>query len=308
MTVASRVVPEAGLSARRAARRRHLGALGLTLPVTLGLLVFFAAHTGAETNSAQTAKRDTIDVINTFIFTQSGGNEGLGFAAPSNIVKNVYNQIKERGRVRRGEIGVHAQTINSNIAKGLNLSRNWGVVLGDVFPNSPAEKAGLKIGDIVLSLNSKPMENGRQFNVNLYSKNVDDTVALEVRRGEKTVIFRVAVIERQDNYERFADLVTPEENLLPQLRILGLDLSPGIIQMLPKLRIESGVLVADRLAAYSFTEDGFKPGDIIHSINQTTIAGLAGLRRTLGNFAHDELIVVQVERQGKFLYLVMAVQ
>ena len=69
--------------------------------------------------------------------------------------------------------------------------------------------------------------------------------------------------------------------------------------MLPKLRFESGVLVANRVAAYWFTEDGFKPGDIIHAINQTSIAGLAGLRRTLANFAHDEPVVVQIERRGK---------
>ena len=246
--------------------------------------------------------------INTFIFTQSGGSEGLGFAAPSNIVKNVYNQIRERGRVRRGEIGVHAQTINSDIAKGLDLSQNWGVVLGDVYPDKPADNAGLKIGDIVLSLNGKPMENGRQFNVNLYSKNVDDTVTLEVLRGEKAMVFRVAVIEREDDYERFADLVTPEENLIQPLRILGLELNTTIIEMLPKLRLESGVLVANRVAAYSFTEDGFMPGDIIHAINQSSIAGLAGLRRTLANFAHDEPVVVQIERRGKFLYLVVQLQ
>ncbi len=246
--------------------------------------------------------------INTFIFSQSGGSEGLGFAAPSNIVENVYSQIKEHGRVRRGEIGVFAQTINSHLAKGLNLSQNWGVVLGDVFPAGPAEKAGLKIGDIVLSLDGKPMENGRQFNVNLYKKNVDDTVALEVLRGDKTIIFRAAVIERQDDYERFADLVTPEENLIEPLRILGLELNPVIIDMLPKLRIESGVLVADRIASFSFTADGFKPGDIIHAINQTPVAGLAGLRRTLANFAHDEPVVVQVERRGKFLFLVVQLQ
>lgn len=246
--------------------------------------------------------------INTFIFSQSGGSEGLGFAAPSNIVKNIYKQIKEHGRVRRGEIGVYAQTINSDIAKGLGLPQNLGVILGDVVPDKPADKAGLKIGDIVLSLNGKPMENGRQFNINVYPKAVGDTVTLGVLRDEKSMTFRVCVIEREDDYDRFADMVTPEENLIEKLRILGLDLSPTIISMLPKLRIESGVLVANRVAAYSYTEDGFKPGDIIHGLNQTSVAGLAGLRRTLANFAHDEAVVVQIERRGKFLYLVVQLQ
>ncbi|MGH8014869.1 MAG: trypsin-like peptidase domain-containing protein [Candidatus Zixiibacteriota bacterium] len=246
--------------------------------------------------------------INTFILTQSGGSEGLGFAAPSNIVKTVFEQIKEYGRVRRGEIGAYAQTINRNIASGLKLSKDWGVVLGDVFPESPAEKAGLKIGDIVNALNGKTMENGRQFNVNLYRKSVGDTVVLEIMRGDKLMTVKTEVIERKDDYERFADLVTPDENLIQPLRILGLDLSPTIIEMLPKLRSESGVLVADRIASYSFTDDDFKPGDIIHSLNQAPIAGLAGLRRTLQNYAHDEPVVIQIERRGKFMYLVVQLQ
>ena len=246
--------------------------------------------------------------INTLIFTQSGGSEGLGFAAPSNIVANVYRQIKEFKRVRRGEIGVFAQTISPGLADGLKLANEWGVVLGDVFPDSPAEKAGLKIGDIVLSLNGKPMENGRQFNVNLYSKNVGDTVALEILRKDKTIIIKTSVIERKDDYERFVDLVTPDQNLIQQLGILGLELNNTIIDMLPRLRMETGVLVADRITPHSFNEDYFKPGDIIHAINGTPIAGLSLLKKTLNQFAHDEEVVAQIERRGIFMYLVVQIQ
>jgi serine protease Do len=100
--------------------------------------------------------------INTLILSQSGGNEGLGFAAPSNIVRNVFDQIRKYGRVRRGEIGVRAQTITSLLAEGLHLPRETGVILSDVYPGTPAEKSGLKPGDIVISLDGKPMENGRR--------------------------------------------------------------------------------------------------------------------------------------------------
>src|SRR3954453_3910617 len=90
--------------------------------------------------------------INTLILSQSGGNEGLGFAAPSNIVKNVFEQVREYGHVRRGEIGVRAQTITPTLAEGLHLTRDWGVVLGDVVPEGPAARAGLQVGDIVVAL------------------------------------------------------------------------------------------------------------------------------------------------------------
>src|SRR5215216_777775 len=81
--------------------------------------------------------------INTLIFSQSGGNEGIGFAAPGSIVRFVYDQIRTNNRVRRGEIGVFGQTITPQIASALHLPRNWGVILADVLPGSPAASAGL---------------------------------------------------------------------------------------------------------------------------------------------------------------------
>ncbi|MCI0422915.1 MAG: trypsin-like peptidase domain-containing protein, partial [Acidobacteria bacterium] len=91
--------------------------------------------------------------INTFILSRSGGSEGIGFAAPGNIVRNVFEQIRKAGRVRRGTIGVYAQTISPELAQGLNLPNDWGVILGDVFPGGPADGAGLKEGDVILTLN-----------------------------------------------------------------------------------------------------------------------------------------------------------
>ena len=84
--------------------------------------------------------------INTLIFSRSGGNEGIGFAAPSNIVGTVFEQIRKYGRVRRGEIRVHAQTITPELADGLGLPRDWGVVLADVQPGGPGDIGGLKLG------------------------------------------------------------------------------------------------------------------------------------------------------------------
>src|SRR5580693_2494318 len=88
--------------------------------------------------------------INTFILTQSGGSEGLGFAIPSNLVQRVYTQIRREGHVHRGRIGVYAQTISPTMAEGLGLAQDSGVILSDVEPEGQADKAGVKVGDIVL--------------------------------------------------------------------------------------------------------------------------------------------------------------
>ena len=106
--------------------------------------------------------------LNTFILSQSGGSEGLGFAIPSNIIKNVYTQIRQEGHVHRSEIGVFGQTITPQMAAGLGLSQDWGVVLSDLEPGGPGDVAGLQAGDIVVSLNGKNVGNARQMQVTLY--------------------------------------------------------------------------------------------------------------------------------------------
>ena len=165
--------------------------------------------------------------INTLIFSRSGGSEGIGFAAPSNIVRSVFEQIRDTGRVRRGVIGVHAQTLTPALAAGLGTPRDWGASLGEVTPGPPADRVGRRPGDIVLSLDGKLMENGRQLTVNLYNKPIGGRVHLEVLRGEEELSFEVAVVERSDDPSRFVDFVDPERNLQP-LGILCLELAERV--------------------------------------------------------------------------------
>ncbi|HEX9187043.1 MAG TPA: trypsin-like peptidase domain-containing protein, partial [Vicinamibacteria bacterium] len=125
--------------------------------------------------------------LNTAILSRSGGSEGIGLAAPGNIVRSVYEQIRKTGRVRRGVIGVRAQTITAPLAAGLSLGSDRGVVLSDVLPGGPGAAAGLRTGDVVVALDGKPMENARQLDVNLYRRAPGETVTLAVRRGQEKV-------------------------------------------------------------------------------------------------------------------------
>ena len=246
--------------------------------------------------------------INTFIFSQSGGNEGLGFAVPSNIVKNVFTQIRRSGRVSRGKIGVYAQTITPTLAVGLGLPQRWGVILGDVLPGGPAYLAGLKGGDLILTLDGKVMENGRQFDVNLYRRAVGDIVTLEVLRHAQKLSFRVRVIEQEDDFGRFADMVTPEENLVPRLGILAIDVDSKISQLLSPPRKLGGVLVALRSPNSPYWREGFLPGDVIYAINGEEIKSLAGLRAKLADLQTGDPVVVQVQRRETLRFIAFEIE
>jgi len=246
--------------------------------------------------------------INTFIFSQSGGNEGVGFAIPSNIVKNVYTQLKAEGHVHRSEIGVSAQTITPELAKGLRLPQDWGVVLADVEPDGPADEAGLQVGDIVLGLNGKALENARQFEVNLYRYKVGERVNLQVLRGDSKLTYAVAVKEREDDPERFADMVDPVKNQIRRLGILGIDIDRRVAEMLPDLRKKYGVVVAARTGDPAYTGDSLQLGDVIYAVNTEPVTTVDALRAALDTFKESESLVLQVERAGKLVYVTLTME
>jgi serine protease Do len=242
--------------------------------------------------------------INTLILSQSGGSEGLGFAVPSNIVANVVDQLRKSGRVVRGEIGVFAQTVSPPLAKGWKLPQDWGVVIADVEPDGPGERAGLKIGDIIAAMNGKTMENARQFNVNVYRPAIGETVRLDVLRGNRRLEIEVKVEERDDAANTYADLASREENLIGELGIFAVDLTGSLLEFVsPVRREQGGVLVAARSAEGPLLEEPFKAGDVIHSINRELVANVESLRTLLRKLKPGDPVAVQVERDGRLRFI-----
>jgi serine protease Do len=246
--------------------------------------------------------------ISTLIYSQSGGNEGIGFAAPSNIVRNVFTQIRKTGRVRRGEIGVHPQTITPILADALGLTTDAGVILADVAPGGPAARAGLQPGDLVHALDGKRMENGRQFRINLYSRGVQDSVTLDVQRGERRFSVRVPVGERDPELSRLADLVA-QQSPIRALGIFGLNLSPKIAELLPNLRRKSGVVVAAVSSSIPFSHQGrLEPGDVIYSLNGKTVETVADLNTMATALKPGSAAVLQLERGGVLMFMAFRVE
>ncbi len=243
--------------------------------------------------------------INTFIISESGGNEGLGFAIPSNVVKNVYEQLRTEGHVHRGEIGVAVRSITPDLLEGLDLPTARGVLLEDITPDSPAEKAGLKIGDVVVNVGGKQVTNVRQFSLDLLEYKVGQTTQIEVLRGKKPLTFSVKLIERSDDPQRFADMVTGPDNLVPRLGIVGITMDHQLQQMLPDLRIPGGVVVAAKTSAAALLGEGPEPGDVIHSVNGQPVEDVASLRAKLRAVKPGAPVILQIERDGGMSYLVL---
>ncbi len=245
--------------------------------------------------------------VNTMIISDSGLGEGVGLAVPSNIVKTVTEQIIKQGFVRRGEIGIEPQTITEPMAEALALERPLGVILGDVRPGSSAAMAGLEIGDIVLSLNGKAMENARQLQVNLYSVPVDSLVEVEVLRKGRTFRRRVKVTELPNDPDRFAALVNREVATIPQIGVMGLQIDTKVRDMLPATRRPRGILVANVIASAGRPAGVLENGDIIYTVNRTPVTTLDEIKGALAHTKPGDTVVLQVERAEKLRYVELTV-
>jgi serine protease Do len=246
--------------------------------------------------------------INTFILTQSGGSEGLGFAIPSNIVKGAYEQIRSDGHVHRGQIGLVVQTITPAMAKGLRLPQDWGVIAADVTPDGPADKAGLKVRDVIVTLNGKQMQDAPQLETAIYQLRLDDKVQLNVLRGDQRLEYTIPVTEREDDQNRFMDFVNPQENVVSKLGILGIEISQKLSDMLPELRHEYGVVVAFRSQVPPYSGGALEQGDVIYEVNRTPIATVKALRNLLDQLKSGDTAVLQIQRGQKLLYLAVELE
>lgn len=245
--------------------------------------------------------------INTFILSEGGGSEGLGFAIPARVVEFVYRSLRQHGHVHRVEIGAVTQEITPTLAEGLNLSRQWGVVVADVKPGGPAEAAGLQIGDIILSADDRRIETLPSLSAALYLHRLDQVVKLEVLRGKEKKIINVPAIEHRDQMDQLIDTVNPENNLIPKLGVLAIDIGDQLGDLGTKLksalRIPSGVIVVGRAVELVTPETGLQAGDVIHQLNMKPIDSTATLRTAIDSLKAGDPVVLQVERDGELMFV-----
>ena len=240
--------------------------------------------------------------VNTFIVSQAGGNDGLGFAIPSATARTVFRQLKQYGQLRRQEIGMSMQTITSGLAASLGLVRNYGVIVSDVWPGGPAEAAGLMIGDILVSVDGQPAENLPTVSYNFRLRDSEDPVQLVVLRGAAEQRLSVAPVEDRSELDSLSGEADPQKNLVAELGIIGVEIDPRIAAAAKGLRGPYGVVVIAR-AAGAAGEVPVQPKDVIRSFNNRRIATLQALRDEARALKPGAPVTLQIQREGRLMYV-----
>jgi serine protease Do len=241
--------------------------------------------------------------INTFILSSTGGNQGLGFAIPAEVVASAYPQLVKFGHVHQPAIGALVQTITPELASALHLGKDFGVIVSDVVPGGPADKAGLKIQDVILSVDRTAISSLPQFAQRLYVHKSGEQAEVGILRGTERLQVEIPLIERPHKEDALANFADPIKNLVRPLNILGVELTLDLAKSLPDLRIPTGVIVAARTLGSRTGEIPLQTGDVIHGLNGAAISTLDSLRAALAKVKPGDAVALEVERREQLFYI-----
>ena len=194
------------------------------------------------------------------------------------------------------------QTITPTMAGALGLARDYGVVVSDVLPGSPAEAKGVKTGDILVSVDGQPAENLPTVNYFFRLRDVTDPVQLVVLRGSSQQTFSVPAVEFKSDLDSVATTADPERNLIQPFGMLGVEIDRNIASMAKGLRDPYGIIVAAKVAGAT-SEVPLVVGDVIRSLNGAQVTTLDSLRSTLRGRPPGSPITLQIQREGRLMYL-----
>ncbi len=245
--------------------------------------------------------------INTAIFSRDGGSNGIGFAIPVDIVKSIVGQIKEHGRPIRGWLGVRIQTVTPELAESFDLSDDVGALVAEVLPDSPAEAAGIKTGDIILSYQAEKIIEMSDLPRLVAETDVGKTVPVVVLRDGRRRTIMVKIAELEEDFET-AERGGVDDEKMPESK-LGLALAA----LTPNLRAEldvpervDGLVVMNVTYGSPAAEAGLRRGDVIVQANMKPVSGPEDLRKQIDN-TQGRALLLRVYRNDGFLFLPLKV-
>jgi serine protease Do len=242
--------------------------------------------------------------INTMIISQSGGSEGIGFAAPLDVIRHDYEGLREKGTVARPLLGIQPRSLTADLIAGLRLKVHQGVLVEDVAPYSAGAAAGLLPGDVLLSLNTEPIHNLRDLYRTESALSAGTPVEVVVMRQENMRLLRITPeAPRQTPPALSTGSVSDEENLVFRLGFYGATITPALASSSGSLREARGVLVLALAGSGLAGENAVEPGDIVHELNGCVVDGVESLRTAIETIPDGAPIVLQTERAGVLSYV-----
>lgn len=238
--------------------------------------------------------------INTAIITHgSGGNQGIGFAVPSNLARTVMEEILKNGKVTRAYLGIFPQDVTPAIAKAFGEKDPNGVLVSDVSPNSPAEAAGLQRGDIILEVNGKPMTDSNQLRMTISMMQPGSEAKLKVVHGgsqrELTIKLRELPTEQAENNNQTDDRQRASAG------IEVANLTPDLAQQLSLPATTTGVVVKRVNPSSPLADSGLREGDVVQEVNHQPVKNVSDFYNAMHKDATNPLLLVN--RGGRTLFI-----
>src|SRR5215471_15342389 len=252
--------------------------------------------------------------INTAIFTRSGGNQGVGFAVPSNLARDVMQSLREKGRVIRGYIGVTVQTLTPDLAEAMKLKGGvTGALVGQVAPKTPAEKAGIRSGDVITSVNGRKINDARELRLMIGSMSPGTKVQLGVNRGEEMKTLNVELAEMPASATQPSPEASPEETTQPEkTKIFGgvvvADITGDVRTALNLPEELQGAVIVELDSSSPAAQAGLRVGDVIQEVNKQPIKNAKDLVAFSKKLNPNEKVLMRVYSQGRSGYIALEPQ
>jgi serine protease Do len=252
--------------------------------------------------------------INTAIFSRSGGNQGIGFAVPSNLAQAVMQSLREKGRVIRGYIGVTVQTLTPDLAEAMKLKGGvTGALVGQVAPKTPAEKAGLRSGDVITSVNGRKINDARELRLMIGSMSPGTKVQLGVNRGEEMKTLNVELAEMPASATQPSPEASPEETTQPEkTKIFGsvvvADITGDVRTALNLPEELQGAVIVELDSSSPAAQAGLRVGDVIQEVNKQPIKNAKDLVALSKKLKPNEKVLMRVYSQGRSGYIALEPQ
>ncbi len=238
--------------------------------------------------------------INTLIASENGGFQGVGFAIPASMAEGVYDQIVKHGRVTRGWLGVTIQTMSPELAKSFNISPDKGVLVAQVEPDSPASRAGLESGDVILRYNGKDVHSAQDLSLAVAETAVGSPAQVQVLRNGKGMSLEVHVGKRADKVEEADNSSGETEH--GKLGITVENITREAAQAM-NLTSSRGVLVTDVKQGSPADDAGVRSGDVIREINHVPVNSTSDLLAVTRNLKSGTTVLLKIQRQGQWMFL-----